>query len=239
MAWKASTDRAYCRRKRNVLLLAGRPETIVSRMLIGPATREPPENLSPAQVADVLVANYREFSSFLEHEVGSRAVSEEILQDAFGRGAHNLGTLNSHESAVGWFYRLLRNAVIEQPRAAGSFEHKLTAFRTGIEQRLEPSVELRDAIRHYVGELTGILDPEHAAALRSVEFGGTTIDAFAEAAGISPRLAGVRVADARAALRRRVVSSCGVCAVHGRWNCTCGAGFAGYGQARPREPRGE
>lgn len=207
-------------------------------MSIGPSTCAQPDNLSPARVADVLVANYRRFASFLESEVGSRAVSEEILQDAFGRGAHNLGALHAHESAVGWFYRLLRNAVIEQPRA-GSFEQKLTAFRTGIEQRLEPSVELLDAIRRYVAELAGVLEPEHAAALHSVELGGTSIDDFAAANGISPRLAGVRIADARAALRQRVVSSCGICVVHGRWNCTCGSGFMGYGQARPREPRGE
>jgi DNA-directed RNA polymerase specialized sigma24 family protein len=239
MARKASAEGALLPSDAKRLLLDGKPGTILSRMSIGPSAREPAETLSPARIADVLVANYRAFSSFLEHEVGSRAVSEEILQDAFGRGAHNLGTLNSHESAVGWFYRLLRNAVIEQPRGAGALEHKLTAFRSGIEQRLEPSVELLGAIRRYVGELAGLLEPEHAAALRSVELGGASVDAFAEAAGISARLAGVRVSDARAALRRRVVSSCGICAVHGRWNCTCGSGFAGYGQARPREPRGE
>jgi DNA-directed RNA polymerase specialized sigma24 family protein len=238
IAREASTASAAGRSKEKRWLLPDSPKPMLNRMSIGPSTCAQPENLSPARVADVLVANYRQFASFLENEVGSRAVSEEILQDAFGRGAHNLGAFHAHESAVAWFYRLLRNAVIEQPRA-GSSEHKLTAFRTGIEQRPEPSLELLDAIRRYVAELTNILEPEHAAALRSVELGGTSIDDFAAAAGISPRLALVRVSDARAALRRRVVSSCGICAVHGRWNCTCGSGFMGYGQAQPLAPRGE
>jgi DNA-directed RNA polymerase specialized sigma24 family protein len=204
---------------------------MLAKMSAAP-TSDPEVRLTPSRIADVLVATSRSFSSYLESEVGSRAVSNEILQDAFGRGTHNIGVLNSHESAVDWFYRLLRNAVLEQPRSAGSTEPKFNAFRAQIEQHLEPSVALKEAIVRYVGELAPILEPEYAAALRSVELDGVTIDAFAEATGISTGLVGLRLSHARAALRRCVVSSAGICTVHGCWNCTCGLGFIGYAQAR-------
>lgn len=194
---------------------------------------------TPAHIAEVLVATSREFSGFLESEVGSRAVSNELLQDAFGRGTHNIGTLNSNESVVSWFYRLLRNAVIDQPRSAGSSEPRFSAFRARVEQQLEPGPSMADAIRRYVEQVSVILEPEYSEALRSVELGGTSIEDYATATGISPRLADVRLSDARAQLRRRVVSSSGICMVHGRWNCTCGSGFIGYGQARAREPRAD
>jgi DNA-directed RNA polymerase specialized sigma24 family protein len=189
---------------------------------------------TPAHIADVLVATSRSFATYLENEVGSRAICDEILQDAFGRGTRNIGVLNSHESAVDWVYRLLRNAVIDQPRSRGSSEPKFSAFRGQLEQELEPRVALKDAILRYIGGLCAILEPEHAAALRSVELGGASVAAFAEATGISVRLASVRVSEARAALRRGVVTSAGICPSHGRWNCTCGLGFVAYGQARTR-----
>lgn len=215
------------------LLRVGEAEPILSGMTVAPPG-DPEARLTADRIAGVLVAASQSFASYLESEVGSRAVSNEILQDAFGRGTHNMGVLNSHESALGWFYRLLRNAVIEQPRSAGSSEQRFSAFRTQVEQQLEPSLALKSAILRYVGELAATLEPAHANALHSVELGETTIDAFAEAAGISARLAHTRVDDARAALRRCVVSSAGICMAHGRWNCTCGLGFIGYGQARAR-----
>ncbi len=58
-----------------------------------------------------LVANHREFLRFVERRVGSRALAEEIVQDAF---VHSLdGDAEIRESVVGWFYRVLRNAVID------------------------------------------------------------------------------------------------------------------------------
>lgn len=215
------------------LLRVGTPEPMLTRMCDAP-TSDPALSLTPARIADVLVAASRSFSSYLENEVGNRAVADEILQDAFGRGTRTIGVLNSDESAVGWFYRLLRDAVIDQPRSARSSEPKFSAFREQIEQELAPRVALKEAIVRYVGELSAILAPESAAALRSVDLEGASIVAFAEAAGITTHLAAVRVSDARTALRRFVVSSAGICPSHGRWNCTCGLGFVGYGQARTR-----
>jgi RNA polymerase sigma-70 factor (ECF subfamily) len=179
-----------------------------------------------------VLAGYRAFSSFLEQQVGSRAVSEDILREAFVRNTHTHAALSSGESAVEWFYRLLRNAAFEQPRYAGTTEHKLAAFRAELTQRLEPSPALRSAILSCVGELAGALDAEDANALRCVELDGVGVDAFAQQSGISVGAAVARITRARTAFQQQFVKSCGACPIHGGRNCTCGSGLAGYGHGQ-------
>ena len=61
----------------------------------------------------MLVASHREFLAFLEPRLPSRALAEEILQSAFVRAMEKGGALRDEESAVAWFYRVLRNALID------------------------------------------------------------------------------------------------------------------------------
>jgi RNA polymerase sigma factor (sigma-70 family) len=94
-----------------------------------------------ADVVRTLVANHRQFLAFLESRVKSRALAEDILQDAFVRGVNKLDTLRSDESAIAWFYRVLRNAIIDHRRRLGAAERKLAAFGQEVEDRLEPDIE--------------------------------------------------------------------------------------------------
>jgi RNA polymerase sigma-70 factor (ECF subfamily) len=184
---------------------------------------------APALAARVLAGAFGAFSAFLEQKVGSRAVSGEILQDAFVHGTHKHGAEHANESAVQWFYRMLRNAVIDLPRYASSSDQKLTAFRVELEQKLEPEVALEEAIRQCITALTSTLPLEQAAALRAIDLGGVAVGAFADQAGLSASVAQLDLSNGRAALRRQVVNACGLCTIHGSWNCTCGSGFRGYG----------
>ena len=65
---------------------------------------------------DTLVANHRQFLTFLERRVGSREDAEEILQDAFVRGFEHAAEIRNEERVVAWFYRVLRNAVVDRHR---------------------------------------------------------------------------------------------------------------------------
>jgi DNA-directed RNA polymerase specialized sigma24 family protein len=80
-----------------------------------PSTIEVPGGLSPA-VLRVLIANHGRFLAFLARRVKRRDVAEEILQDAFVRGIARGGALRDDESAIAWFYRLLRNAIVDHAR---------------------------------------------------------------------------------------------------------------------------
>src|SRR5215470_8546172 len=92
---------------------------------------------SPA-VLRVLVGNHRAFLSFLERRVGDRSTAEDILQDAFVRGIGKIGDLRDDESAIAWFYRSLRNAVIDHHRRGGSKTRALEAFAAELEGSVEP-----------------------------------------------------------------------------------------------------
>jgi len=174
-----------------------------------------------ADVVRTLVANHRQFLAFLVSRVKSRALAEDILQDAFVKGVKKLDTLRSDESAIAWFYRVLRNAIIDHRRRMGAAERKLAAFGQEVEDRLEPDDEMGGAICPCVGALAATLQADYAEALRTVEVEGFAVKDYAERAGISASNAGVRVFRARAALRKQVARSCGTCADDGCLDCTC------------------
>jgi RNA polymerase sigma factor (sigma-70 family) len=176
--------------------------------------------LSPEVVA-ALVGNHREFLAFLQKRLGDRALAEDILQEAFVRGLDKLGTIENDESATAWFYRVLRNAVIDHHRRRAARDRKLDAFAAELEQHVEPEGDLRGAVCRCVAELASTLKPEYAEALRRVEIDGVAVKDYATEAGISSNNAAVRVFRAREALRKQVSRSCGTCADHGCLDCTC------------------
>lgn len=176
------------------------------------------------EVVQALVDNHRQFLAFLERRVGSRADAEDILQDAFVRGLEKGGQLRDGESAVAWFYRLLRNAVVDHWRrrgAAGRAEDLLAAEWADAATP-PPDEELFDAVCRCIDDLVDTLKPEFAQAVRRIEVDGVAVKDYAAEAGITANAAGVRVHRARQALRDRVAESCGTCATHGCLDCTCG-----------------
>ena len=180
---------------------------------------------TPVAVAR-LVANHREFLGFLEARVGSRALAEDILQDAFVRGIGKLQSLRDDESAVAWFYRILRNAVIDHHRRHEVTDRRLAALAAELDTA-EPEDEVRGAVCQCVARLADNLKPEYAEALRRIEVDGVAVKDYAAEVGITSNNAAVRVFRAREALKKQVVRSCGACADHGCLDCTCAAGHCG------------
>jgi RNA polymerase sigma factor (sigma-70 family) len=180
--------------------------------------------LSPAVLA-ILTANHARFLAFLQRRVGRREVAEEILQDAFVRGISRTAsaTLRDDESAVAWFYRLLRNALVDHFRHASVEERGLARVAAEASESAHAATdqELVDTICACVTSLVDTLKPEYAAAIRRVELSGESLQSFATSVGIAPGNAAVRVFRARQALRRRVEQSCGACATHGCYECEC------------------
>lgn len=173
------------------------------------------------EVVRALVANHQNYLAFLERRVGSRAIAEDILQEAFVRGLGKVDSLRSEESAVAWFYRLLRNAVIDYHRRHASASRGLSALAAELDTRSEPDASLRGLVCGCVKELAATLKPEYAQALQRVEIDELAVKDYAAEAGISSSNAAVRVFRAREALRKQVARSCGTCAEHGCLDCSC------------------
>lgn len=172
------------------------------------------------QHLEQLVANHREFLRFVERRVGGdRQVAEEIVQVAFVKNLDKLDTIQ--ETAIGWFYAVLRNAIVDHHRRAASAARGVAQLANELEVESHDE-ELHGVVCRCVARLAVTLKPEYADALQRIELDGVSVKAYAEELGISASNAGVRVFRAREALKKQVVRSCGTCATHGCVDCTCG-----------------
>jgi len=186
-------------------------------------TANTPERIA-GDALERLLARRSEFLGFLEKRVGSRAAAEDILQAAFVKGLERGGTIRDDESAVAWFYRLLRNAVIDhyrressQGRAVESFANEMRDADAEV-----PSPDMKDAVCQCVNRVLDDLKPEYRDALKFVDVEEHSLGELATEKGISQNNATVRVHRAREALRKQVKLTCGVCATHGCVDCRCG-----------------
>lgn len=174
-----------------------------------------------ARPVDVLLANHRAFLQYLQRRVGDRALAEDLLQDAFARVVSRPEQVPGEEGVIPWFYRTLKNAAIDRFRRSSVADRALVEFARQLETHAVPDADLEREICACVGRLAKTLKPEYASALQAIEIDGVAVKAFAEREGLTPGNAAVRVFRARAALKRLVSESCGICAEHGCVDCTC------------------
>jgi RNA polymerase sigma-70 factor (ECF subfamily) len=187
-----------------------------------PVPSESPELPASPDVIAVLVENHRRFLAFLERRVGSRDVAEDILQDAFVRGLARADQLRDQESVVAWFYRSLRNALIDHWRRTESERRVIDHAASGADAEPSTDPELMKTTCACVTALLDTLKPEYAEALRRVDLEDVSVKEFAAEKNVTPNNASVRLFRARDALRRQVELSCGTCAEHGCVDCSCG-----------------
>ena len=136
------------------------------------------------------------------------------------------------ESVVAWFYRSLRNAVIDHHRRRGAAGRAIDGLAREFEGATEASLEVVQVVCGCVETLADTLKPAYANALRRIEVDGLSVQEYAAEIGIEANNAAVRVYRARAALRKRVMASCGTCAEHGCLDCTCESSCIASGKGR-------
>jgi RNA polymerase sigma-70 factor, ECF subfamily len=183
-------------------------------------TPESSTSLSPEAIQR-LVDHHRQFLAFLQTRVESRAAAEDILQSAFVKGLERGGEVRDEESVIAWFYRILRNAVIDHYRHRASTDRALDGFGKEFVTQESPAAELKQEICACILGLLETLKPEYRDALRTIDVDEGSLNDLAEQAGITSGNAAVRVHRAREALRKQVRVVCGSCAEHGCLDCHC------------------
>ena len=187
------------------------------------ATDEGKEAIRPldADVERALMDNHRRFLAFLEKRTGNRQTAEEILQSAFVRTLETDRRAGDGEGAITWFYRILRNALIDHARRKAVEQAALE-----LEQH-EPRAQdegLHGELCRCFEALLPTLKPEYARLLRMVDLEGAPVKDAAAAENLTPNNASVRLHRARLALRTSLEVSCGACATHGCLDCSCARG---------------
>jgi RNA polymerase sigma-70 factor (ECF subfamily) len=125
---------------------------------------EDPESATSKEVVEQLAGNHRAFLRYVERRVGDRALAEEIVQEAFVRSLERGHEIR--DSVLGWFYRVLRNAVIDHQRRQAVANRRLDAFAAELQSTTAGDKELTNVVCACVSQLAGTLKPEYADARR-------------------------------------------------------------------------
>ncbi len=178
---------------------------------------DPPEG----NVLALLLLSHRRFLSYLKRRVGSQELAEEILQSALAKAIERVDSLD-HETVVAWFYRVLRNALIDYYRKQGAEQRALEAKRQELVAEGDDLHELARTVCECLQTLLPTIKPEYHDIVRLVDLGDSSVSEAAERLGISPNHASVRLHRARKALKVRLEQTCQLCASHGCLDCSCG-----------------
>ena len=74
------------------------------------------------QALSRLVEGRAQFLGFLKKRISSPEIAEDLLQNAFVKSIEKGGDVKDEESIVAWFYRVLRNSVVDYYRQSGRSE---------------------------------------------------------------------------------------------------------------------
>lgn len=172
-----------------------------------------------------LVENETAFRAFLRKRVSDEAVAEDLLQQCLLRAVERHHSINNQESVMAWFYRILRNAIIDYYRSRASQESRQQTFEKEAEVLTErealPPDDVKAAICACLDDVVNTLRPGYRELIRRIDLGGESAGDVAKTLQISSGNATVRLHRARQALRESLEKVCGVCTKHGCLNCTC------------------
>lgn len=177
-------------------------------------------SLSPQALARLLGSRLQ-FLKFIQNRVGTLEAAEDILQSAFVKGLERGAAVRDERSAIAWFYRVLRNAIIDYYRQRGASDRASEVLIGQLGTHVEPEPSSKGDVCQCVSGLLDTLKPQYRQALTRIDLEEGSLADLGEEAGITANNAAVRVHCAREALRKQVALACGACATHGCLDCEC------------------
>lgn len=174
------------------------------------------------QSLETLLQNRERFTAFVRKHVHDPNDAEDIVQSAFARTVEKGEAIRDDESVVAWFYRVLRNSIIDYYRRNDVRTRGNEQYGKELE-RLQPVLDPSDRreLCQCLWPLMDELKPEYRDALKVVDLEEHSLAELAQSAAISENNANVRLHRARQALKKQVQTTCGSCATHGCVDCTC------------------
>lgn len=172
-----------------------------------------------------LMGEASSFRAYLRKRVSNDQVVEDLLQQSLLRAIERHHELKRADSAVGWFYRILRNATVDYYRTRAAEQRKEEGLQQEMALAAEDQVPSLEAARPTVcaclGSLLPKLRPGYEALIRRIDLEGESPAAVAKDLGVTANNLTMRLHRARQALRARLEEACGFCTKHGCIQCTC------------------
>lgn len=198
-------------------------------MLLNPKSRggSPPRESSPAPTSAALnnlLERRASFLAFVKRRVRDPELAEDILQAAYVRALETSSSVRDDGSVVAWFYAVLRNAIVDHFRRSTSESSAYTRWAQEFAAETDTALA-DDSTRNFVcgclEHVLPLLRPAYAELLREVDLNETPLAAFAQSHRLTTGNAAVRAHRARAALRKQLSLTCGVCSTHACLDCSC------------------
>lgn len=165
------------------------------------------------------------FHAFLRRRVSDNVVAEDLLQQSLMRAVERHRDLQKADNAVSWFYRILRNAVVDYYRAQAADSRKtqglLQEMVAAGEDRIPSLDDARTTVCACLDDVMKDLRPAYADLIRRIDLGGESPAVMARELNVTTNNLTVRLHRARQSLRSSLESACGICTKHGCLNCTC------------------
>ena len=197
--------------------------------------REKPASRRPGDSADdraikMILAERERFHRFVSARVGDEATAEDLLQDSLLRALEQSNKLRRGESAVAWFYRILRNSISDHFRKKGGQNRRAEKLLADLHARgedvAERSADWDVAICACFRGLLPSLKPRYAEVLRRVDLHGEPKVEVGRSLKLNRATMDVLLHRARSALRRQLEVLCGACSREKCIECFCAKGKA-------------
>lgn len=177
------------------------------------------------QAIDAIVAERARFQWFVASRVGDVALAEDLLQDSLVRALRHGEKLRRGESAVAWFYRILRHAISDHYRNRAAEDRRSERLLADMQARgedvSEPPPEWDTAVCACFHGLLPSLKPRYAEVIRRVDLNPEPKRKIARDMKLSVATMDVLLYRARQALRKRLELFCGACSREGCLKCFC------------------
>jgi RNA polymerase sigma factor (sigma-70 family) len=163
-------------------------------------TDVPPGSEAPSEeIVRLLLAEKGRLLTFLEERVGSRADAEDLLQIAMLRVVTKGHALRSRDRIIPWFYRVLRNLLVDWHRRRAAAARALRRLERTVSVTQDQDEALWRQVCSCVSRILVTLRPEYTEILGRVEVDQQPVVEAARELGISANNASVRLFRARRA----------------------------------------
>ncbi|CAN5617651.1 hypothetical protein BH20VER1_BH20VER1_13180 [soil metagenome] len=179
----------------------------------------PTDELQTA-LATTLLTNLSAFQSFARRRLGDDALAADAVQESLYRALKSDRDFAEANSALAWFYTILRNVLTDLHRRRATEERGLQRFT----EEAAAETDTREIEQLACACFKGILPtlrPEYAQVLQLSDLDGEPAESVAEQLGVSKNNLKVRLHRARRQLRERLEQTCQACATHGCLDCQC------------------
>jgi RNA polymerase sigma factor (sigma-70 family) len=177
------------------------------------------------EAIEVLVEQRAQFQRFLSARVGSKSEAEDLLQDSLLKALKSGDSLRRGERAVAWFYRILRNAVVDHYRQKAGDRRRSDRLWIEMHAAGEDSTRAPKnwdaAVCACFHGLLPTLKPRYAELIRRCDLNGESKGDVSRELRIKRSTLDVALHRARSSLRARLEVFCGACSREKCGECFC------------------